>query len=396
MILSLLNVMAGIGWDPEIRGALTVLVGSAVLFGSVWLILATNIGSRVATLNALAGFFGWMIIMGAVWWIYGANVLVGDNPAWVPKEVVFGDLEETVTNDVDDLGAATLVTAPELIADFCPGLVDATVQLQRARVVENNLDLVLDSFYSAPEGREYCQDEQIGELLAVDAETIADDMRAANEALGSDDPRFLDAAALDDAIAIEIDDEIRKVNQLSLSTLFSGAEPMFEDAADAGIIDLNDWRVVSSAEAGEAQATASAFLLDDELSPFDNAGQFIVLDTFDKGGKPERGSDGVWDRVYNEVRNTIVFWHPTRTTVVQFAPTLDKPTIEGQAPPFPEIDQDGQVVSVVMVRDLGSRRLPAALITLGSLVLFVVFAWMLHVRDLELRRRTAEWDPATA
>ena len=29
----LLHIVAGIGWEPEIRGALTVLVGSLVLFG---------------------------------------------------------------------------------------------------------------------------------------------------------------------------------------------------------------------------------------------------------------------------------------------------------------------------------------------------------------------------
>ena len=396
MILALVNVVAGIGWDPEIRGALTVLVGSTVLFGSVWLILATNIGSRVATLNALAGFFGWMIIMGVVWWIYGANVLVGDSPAWEPREIVFEDLTASVVNDVDDLGGATLTTAPQLLNDYCPGLVEATVSLQRARVVEDNLDLVLDQFYTAPDGREYCQNEQIGELLAVDTETLADDMRAANEALGPDDPRFLEAAALEDAIATDIDDEFRKAGQLTLSTLFNVAEPLFEEAEDDGVIDLNGWRVVSAGDAGEAQATASAFLTDEEASPFDSAADFIVLDTFDKGGKPERASDGVWDRVSNEIRNTVIFWHPTRTTVVQVAPTLDKEQIDGQAPPFPEIDPDGQIVSVVMVRDLGSRRLPSALITIGSLVLFVVFCWMLHVRDLELRRRTAEWDPAAA
>ena len=39
--LQFLHIVAGIGWDPEIRGALTVLVGSLVLFGSVWLIPVT-------------------------------------------------------------------------------------------------------------------------------------------------------------------------------------------------------------------------------------------------------------------------------------------------------------------------------------------------------------------
>lgn len=397
-MLSLIHTVAGIGWEPEIRGALVVLVGSAVLFGSVWLILSTNIGSRVGTLNALAGFFGWMIIMGVVWWIYGANVLVGDSPTWVPKEAVFGEYDGAVTGDVSDLSVATFPGAPALVEDFCPGLVDATVELQRARVVEDNLDLVLEQFYpSPPEGREYCQNEQIGELLAVDAETIADDMRAANADLGPDDPRFLDDAAIEDAIAIEIDDEIRKVNQLTLSGLLTVAPEMIDEAKDDEIIDLNGWTLVSNADAGEAQARAAAFLTDEfNASPYGAASEFIVLDTYQQGGKPKRASDGVWDRVWNEVRNTVVFWHPTNTTVVQVVATLEKEQLEGQAPPFPEIDREAQVVSVVMVRDLGSRRLPSALITIGSTVIFLILCWMMHVRDVELRRRMADWDPAAA
>ena len=31
--IQILHLVAGISWDPEIRGALTVLVGSLVLFG---------------------------------------------------------------------------------------------------------------------------------------------------------------------------------------------------------------------------------------------------------------------------------------------------------------------------------------------------------------------------
>ena len=133
MMLSFLNVVAGISWEPEIRGALVFLVGSAVLFGWVWLILTTNIGSRLGTLNALAGLFGWMAIMGIVWWIYGGNVLRGDDPAWVPKEIVYGELENASVGDVSDLGDATLITAPGLVELYCPGLVEATEELQRAR-----------------------------------------------------------------------------------------------------------------------------------------------------------------------------------------------------------------------------------------------------------------------
>ncbi|MBG02308.1 MAG: hypothetical protein CL470_08570, partial [Acidimicrobiaceae bacterium] len=100
---ALLPVIAGIGWEPEIRGALTVLVGSLVLFGSVWLILNTNLGNRLGTLVALAGFFGWMFIMGIVWWIYGIG-LQGDRPTWEPREIIFGDPSESESN-VAELGS---------------------------------------------------------------------------------------------------------------------------------------------------------------------------------------------------------------------------------------------------------------------------------------------------
>ena len=42
-----------------------------------------------------------------------------------------------------------------------------------------------------------------------------------------------------------------------------------------------------------------------------------------------------------------------------------------------------------MERDLGSRRLNPALITIGSLLLFAVFATMLHYRDKEAMARRA-------
>mgnify|MGYP001826665599 FL=1 len=171
---------------------------------------------------------------------------------------------------------------------------------------------------------------------------------------------------------------------------------MIEEAEESGDLELQGWVLVSTADAGEAQATASAFLVEDPNAPYGEPSEFLVLDSFQQGGKPERDSDGVFDRVWNEVRNTVVFWHPTNTIVVQVQGTLDKEPIPGQAPPFAEIDADAQTVSVVMVRDLGSRRMPAALITVGSLLIFLVLCWMLHARDVELRRRLAEWDPAAA
>jgi len=83
------DLIAGVAWDPEIRGFLAVLTGVVVLMGSVWLLLATNTGARLGTLIASAGFFGWMVIMGAVWWIYGIGYR-GDAPTWEEVEIAEG------------------------------------------------------------------------------------------------------------------------------------------------------------------------------------------------------------------------------------------------------------------------------------------------------------------
>ena len=396
----LLHIVAGIGWDPEIRGALTVLVGSLVLFGSVWLILNTNLGNRLGTLIALAGFFGWMLVMGIVWWIYGIG-LTGDSPTWEPKEIIYGDLSES-ESDVQKLGAdqITVTPATEIVNRYCPGLIDATVQVQRARYVEQNVDLLLQ--YDAP--KPYCT-ESLGEKLAVDSETLADTTKAANDLLiadaersGIEDSRILDDEALQSRIETGIDDQQRKLQQLTLSGLAALNATIIEDAQNDNLLAFNGWNLLSTSGAGEAIASADAFLLSDQASPFYNgtSGDFFILDTFQKGGKPKRSSDGVVDRVWNEIRNTIVFWHPTNTVVVTAVPTLDKEAVAGQAPPFPEINSNAQAVSVVMERNLGSLRLPAAITTIGSALAFIGLCYMLNIRERELRRRTEEWESSTA
>ncbi|HJM97868.1 MAG TPA: hypothetical protein QF776_06820, partial [Acidimicrobiales bacterium] len=70
--------------------------------------------------------------------------------------------------------------------------------------------------------------------------------------------------------------------------------------------------------------------------------------------------------------------------------------IAGQAPPFPEIDPAAQKVSVVMERNLGTLRLPAALTTIGSALAFFGLCFMLSQRERELQRRTEDWESSTA
>ncbi len=85
----LLHTLAGIAWDPQIRGFLALGVGVVVLIGSVYLLLATNIGIRLGFMLAASAFFGWLTIMGGVWWVYGSIGMLGDVAHWEVKEVVY-------------------------------------------------------------------------------------------------------------------------------------------------------------------------------------------------------------------------------------------------------------------------------------------------------------------
>ena len=89
----LLHTLAGIAWDPQLRGFLAVAVGVIVLPGSVYLLLSTNIGARLGFLLAASAVFGWLTIMGGVWWTYGTIGMLGEAPHWEVIEVVYPGTE---------------------------------------------------------------------------------------------------------------------------------------------------------------------------------------------------------------------------------------------------------------------------------------------------------------
>jgi hypothetical protein len=86
--------LLAINWEPELRGLLTVLIGTGVWMGSIYLILGTNLGARLGFLVALTGLMGWMSLMGAIWWIYGIG-LKGEAASWkqVPGNTVIQQVE---------------------------------------------------------------------------------------------------------------------------------------------------------------------------------------------------------------------------------------------------------------------------------------------------------------
>ncbi len=334
-----LDVIAGLAWDPEIRGFMAVFAGVVVLMGSVWLLLALNTGTRLGTLVAVTGFFGWIAIMAVVWWIYGIG-WAGSTPTWQLTEINVGDLDAAALEQ-----ATSLPDAVELPSAF---------------------DLVVDS------GDPVAQ----AEFGVVTRDTLTPDRTEG-----------LSAAEIDQLVA----DELARNQAATLSELAAVAPGVIADAEASGRLDFGGWELLSTAEAGEAQASASAMLLASPDLMFTAQDDFKLLDAYTVGGK--RGLPGDpsrLDRIWTQIRTALTITHPTRYGVVQIQEVIDQPLTPGQPPPRPIADRSKPVISVIMIRDLGNLRLKPALVALGSLCIFAALCLFLHERDkLAWRQREA-------
>lgn len=168
--------------------------------------------------------------------------------------------------------------------------------------------------------------------------------------------------------------------------------------------ELNGWRILpeSDSRRGDAVAAADATLVTTEAFGDQTAGSYTVLDVYFTGGKdgaePETvpGEDNLFEKAWNRVSSAVQVKNPplyAAVTVQKNEPVVIAP---GEAAPPPTIDDDAEIVTVVLQRNLGTRRLIPALFTGFLGILFAVFAWMLHSRDKAAMQARADWDPAQA
>lgn len=301
-------MLSALSWDPGFRGLLTVVVGTLILGGSVWLLLSTNSGWRLGFLLSLTGLSGWMMIMGLVWAMYGIGYQ-GRTPTWEVEEVNFGNLEEANTPEARTVPSRDDMPSPEELREIIDGNDDLSTQ-----------------FPDDPSRRQ----PQLGDLLSVDP-----DLR--------DDPRVADIVETDDG-----------------------------------------WELLGAADpqTGEAVAAAQAYVVD-ERGLFESSSDFVVLDSWSIGGKDDRTDDSLVGRALFKLER-VATWplgHPTHQVVVRVQRVIPRETVPGQPPPTPEADESQPVTSVVMVRDLGSRRQPAVFLMFASGIVFAVCCMSLHRRD---------------
>ncbi|MDE0580788.1 MAG: hypothetical protein OXI29_13055 [bacterium] len=367
-ILSAVSALGAISFDNEIRGLLTVLLGSAILMGSVWLIISTNTGFRLGSLIAISAIFGWTVMMAFIWSLYGIG-LQGARPTWEVQAIHIGN--PSITDNEANPPPEILDDLPNPVT--CSTLGDGDCLPKAIQIVR-----VMGS------------SAQRAELDSIDAGTIRAELTAFNDALADDDPRKL----VDDEIESEVQrlaEEQRIRNEdLTLSELKGVAPDLTDEVERRGWLDLGDWNLETTQAAGEAITAASDYLAHANLGfgeTDEQSNSFVVLDAFQQGGKPERLNNGVWERVSNKVVTSAMPRHPTNYTVVQVQRSIYKEPVAGQAPPPTEVDPREPVISVLMERNLGRFRLPSILVTIGSGLLFLASLLMLHTRDLEVRRR---------
>jgi len=91
----------------------------------------------------------------------------------------------------------------------------------------------------------------------------------------------------------------------------------------------------------------------------------------------------------------VVTWplgNPAHYAVVQLQAVVPQVTPPGQPPPLPVADPKANVVSVVMERNLGNRRLPSVGVALFSAIVFGLGCNTLHRRDKLVAKARAAAD----
>lgn len=140
-----------------------------------------------------------------------------------------------------------------------------------------------------------------------------------------------------------------------------------------GLLQQEGWTKLDAALPSYQQAGSAGTVLMEESKAF-AAGEFAVVNVYDIGG--ERSPSFFDGKV-----DFLAFRHAPRFALVEVAPLVPQRSEPGRAPARPIIDTTRGHEYVYMVRDLGNKRVPAAIITISSLVLFLYLTWLLHRRD---------------
>ena len=350
-------VLGAIAFDPTIRGVLVVLVGSIVLIGSVYMVLATNSGMRAGFLIAGASLFGWMFLMGLVWWMYGIG-LKGRDPAWMPAEINLDRGSPLATKAAEKLPPSSELPDPKELLERYP-LIKAVAKGSEGKDYEPKS---LSNIVTVVTPLVVLKESEVAKTIRPNLEKNASEYIAAHPEL--------------DAVLAQSDAELAK----TISAQATELRTTIED-------ELNGWCLLSETDPrrGEAVASSDAALAEEKIfgDPTKQS-SYIVRDVFFHGGKepcaPITEKSAV-DQAWHRIATTFRVKNPSLYSVVTVTKAKQVVTAPGETPPAASPEPGASTVSVVMLRNLGNRRFMPFLFALVNGLLFVVFAWQLHERD---------------
>jgi len=265
-------VVAALRWDPQLRGALILMTGLLLLPGSIYLLLATNMGARIGFLLAFAGITGWIFVLASYWTIYGTGDK-GATAEWKATEVVTGEIAGHATTP----GTAQFPVGWRVLLPGTPALAEAQA--------------------------------------------------AADKALVPSPPSAKSGSAATPAFP-----------------------PVFKSTTDYVMV-----------------------------GGYTRGGHNYILNLFG------------WHWVFSIRHHKFYLHHQPHYFILRVQKALTPVTLAGGAPTLPAADPTQPLVSVVMKRDVGSKRLPSAMIALGAFLLFALTCERLHAHDkASLARRAAE------
>ena len=165
--MSAAHLLGIVSWDPVLTGYLAVIIGIAVLCGSVYLLLATNLGVRLGFLVAWTGLWGWMLLMSIVWWVFGIG-WIGSQPGWNVLQVTSSPATVLV-DEVQQLEGIPVDQSP-------PGWIEIVVKEKSDEDAEEIVDpdiVQAQAFAadarSAADGHVVCDGADPRRLLAVNS-----------------------------------------------------------------------------------------------------------------------------------------------------------------------------------------------------------------------------------
>lgn len=123
-------------WYPTILGVLVVVSAVLLFVGSIYLILGTNMGARLAFLTTFSALMGFMVVLTGLWITTASplNTLRGAVPTWEIKEIV-PDLEESSIEEVRNIQEEG-VEVPAIEAANVKAAVDADLVTKQDTAVE--------------------------------------------------------------------------------------------------------------------------------------------------------------------------------------------------------------------------------------------------------------------